>query len=67
MTKKLVHVSVTHKNAIYVNDTRITNRSTKWGIHTSVDSFDCIKADVREKCMNRGHLIAVNNIDNKDY
>lgn len=49
-------VQVTDKNAIYVNDTRITNRSTKWGVHTIIDSWQTDdKENIVEECKNRGH------------
>lgn len=35
----MLNVQITNKNAIYVNDTRITNRSTKWGVHNTVAEF----------------------------
>jgi aspartokinase len=35
MSKKL-QIEVTDKNAVYVNGTRITDRSTKWGVHHTV-------------------------------
>jgi hypothetical protein len=33
---KQVRVEVTNQGAVYVNDTRITGRDTKWGIHQTM-------------------------------
>lgn len=33
---KKVNVEVTDKGAVYVNDTRITSRHTKWGVHNTI-------------------------------
>lgn len=63
----MINVQVTDKNAIYVDDTRITNRSTKWGIHTSVDNFDCKKEEIITKLRQRGHEKVIKNIDDKDF
>lgn len=41
-----VILEVTDKGAIYVNNTRITDRSTKWGVHTTVFSTVCNREDV---------------------
>jgi hypothetical protein len=43
---KEVLLEVTDKGAIYVNDTRITDRSTKWGLHTIIFSRMCRREDV---------------------
>lgn len=60
-------VEVTDKNAIYVNDMRITNRSTKWGNHTIIDSFKCNKNEVVKLCVKRNHMIPVSKIDDESY
>lgn len=61
-------VTVTDKNAIYVNDTRITNRSTKWGIHQTLDEFVCEqKEDIRKRCISRGWDVPVSKIDTEGY
>lgn len=36
---KNVTVEVTSQGAVYVNNTRITDRSTKWGIHQTMFSI----------------------------
>ncbi len=45
---KEVLVEVTDKGAIYIDNTRITNRSTKWGLHNIVFSRKCKKDKVVE-------------------
>lgn len=49
-----VLLEVTDKGAIYVNDTRITDRSTKWGVHTTVFSTVCNREDVLEVLTKNG-------------
>ena len=41
-----VLLEVTDKGAIYIDNTRITDRSTKWGVHTTVFSTVCNREDV---------------------
>lgn len=69
MTQKvvLVEVNITDKGAIYVNDKRITNRNTKWGIHNTLDRFTCPMDNVVQECMKRGHRIHVRNIEDEPY
>ena len=57
-------VKITDKNAIYVDDMRITNRSTKWGVHNVIDTFDVksIKL-IKAECLKRGYDTHVSNID----
>ena len=62
-----VKVSVTDKSAIYVNDTRITDRGTKWGMHQIIDEFACDPADVRSMCLQRGHNYAVKRINDPAF
>lgn len=64
---KTVTVDITDRGAIYVDDTRITNRNTKWGVHQTVDSFVCAKSDVVKECQRRGHRIHLRNIDDDFY
>ena len=42
----MAQVVITDKRAVYVNDCRITDRSTKWGVHYPLYEFeeDGIKA-----------------------
>jgi hypothetical protein len=44
--EKMIKLEVTDRGAIYVNDSRITDRSTKWGVHTIVFSTKCKQEDV---------------------
>jgi hypothetical protein len=59
----MVNVELTNKNAIYVDGTRITNRSTKWGIHDIICSFICEKDNVVSECLKRGFQKHVDMID----
>lgn len=64
---KTVEVEITDKGAIYVDGTRITNRSTKWGNHTILDSFMCEKKDVVAECAQRGYRRHIRNVDDEFY
>lgn len=44
--KRIVNVKVTSLGAVYVNDTRVTGRSTKWGVHNIVCEFRCAPKNV---------------------
>ena len=52
---KILKVTVTNKNAVYINDTRITSRGTKWGVHYTIDEFRCAAHRVRSRLIERGH------------
>lgn len=61
-------VEVTDKGAIYVDNTRITNRNTKWGQHTILAEFACDEAaDVANECIRRGFSRHVKNIDTRGF
>lgn len=63
-----IKVTVTDKDAIYVNDHRITDRGTKWDIHHIIDEFECMtESDVKTICLKRGHIDAVKRIDIPGY
>lgn len=62
-----VTVCVTDKKAIYVNKTRITHRGTKWGVHHTLEEFECAKADVVSEVGRRGYSAWVKNIDDPEY
>lgn len=64
---KTVEVEITNKGAIYVDGTRITDRSTKWGNHSILDSFVCKKKEVVAECVVRGYQLYVRNIDDQFY
>jgi hypothetical protein len=49
-----VRLEVTDKGAIYIDDTRITDRSTKWGVHTTVFSTVCNREDVLDVLVKNG-------------
>lgn len=52
---KIFRVTVTDKRAVYINHTRITSRSTKWGVHNTIDEFRCAAKNVRRRLQERGH------------
>lgn len=58
---KKVLIEVTDKGAVYANDTRITGRHTKWGIHNTVftTSIKVPANKVRQilKDNNFGHIV----------
>lgn len=54
MPRKL-KVQVTDKGAVYVNETRITGRSTKWGVHHIVFSAEAAPKDVVETLKQNGY------------
>jgi hypothetical protein len=62
---KKVRLEVTDKGAIYVDDTRITDRSTKWGVHTTVFSTVCNREDVLDVLTKNG--FSVKRIDDLVY
>ena len=49
-----VRLEVTDKGSIYIDDTRITDRSTKWGVHTTVFSTVCNREDVLDVLVKNG-------------
>lgn len=51
---KKVKLEVTNRGAIYVNDTRITDRSTKWGLHTTIFSTLCDREEVVDVLVKNG-------------
>jgi len=63
----IVEVDITSQNAIYVDGTRITNRSTKWGTHHTLATFKCQRRHVRENCIDLGYERCVKLIDDKNY
>lgn len=62
-----VKVEVTDKNAIYVNGLRITNRNTKWGVHSIVAEFSCRAEELHIECSKRGLNKALECIEEKEY
>ena len=68
VARATVRVDIAASSAIYVNDHRITDRSTKpWGGSSTVDSFECERGDVVRECLRRGHRIAVRKIDEDEF
>lgn len=62
---KRVKLEVTDKGAIYVNDTRITDRSTKWGVHSIIFSTVCETDKVLDTLITNGYNIK--RIDDPEY
>lgn len=62
-----INVVVTHKNAIYINGMRITNRNTKCGIHNTVEEFDCEEKMLIRELRDRGYKRLLPLIDIKEY
>lgn len=60
-----VKLEVTNKGAIYVNDTRITDRSTKWGLHSIVFSTLCERDKVLDTLVTNGY--STKRIDDPTY
>lgn len=58
MKQKTVTIEVTNQGAVYVNNTRVTGRETKWGVHQTVFSTKCpsnsVSSTLREN--NYGHI-----------
>lgn len=49
-------VEVTNRGAVYINDTRVTGRSTKWGIHNIIFSQENVKPEnVRQLLVDNGY------------
>lgn len=64
---KMVQVVACERNAIYVNNTRITHRGTKWGLRATLASFECGPDEVVAECMARGLREHVRAIDTEPY
>lgn len=65
MTDPVVLLEVTHKGAIYVNNTRITDRGSKWGVHTIVFSASVPQSKVVSTLRENG--FDVSRIDTEPY
>lgn len=65
----MVDVEVLENGAVYVDDTRITDRSTKpWGGGIrSVEHFECEDDQVVAELSRRGHRISIRKIDEARY
>ena len=58
-------VEITNKNAIIIDDTRVTNRSTKWGVHTVIDTFEIKRrSELEKKLKEKGFAHLINLMDN---
>jgi hypothetical protein len=65
MKDNMVTLEVTDKGAIYVNNNRITDRSTKWGIHNIVFQQLAKKEDVVKTL--KAYGFPTNKIDEPEY
>ena len=63
----MVRVEVFDNNAVYVDDTRITDRSTKWPASKMIARFQCPKEDVVTQLKERNFAESVRRIDDKEY
>lgn len=52
---RAVTVEVTNQGAVYVNNSRITGRETKWGVHTTVFSAKVKPKEVVELLKEHGY------------
>lgn len=55
MKRKLVKLEVTDKDAVYVNDERISFRSTKWAVHNIVFETQCEADEVTQTLEDSGY------------
>jgi hypothetical protein len=62
-----VEVCVAERSAIYVNDNRITRRSTKWGVRAVLDIFECDQSEVVPQLIARGWTDHLRAIDDEPY
>ena len=61
-------VEIAKTGAIYVNDVRITDRSTKPGIGSpTVDSFHCARESLHDTLRARGHAHLISQIAAEPY
>ena len=61
-------VEITDRDAIYVNNHRITNRLTKWGVHQVIQYFTIKrKKDLKNELIDRGFENLINLIDDKRF
>lgn len=53
---KKFNIEITNRGAVYANDTRITGRHTKWGVHTTICELTKIPANrVRDAINDAGY------------
>lgn len=61
-----VKLEMTDRGAVYVNDTRITGRHTKWGNHDIIYEASCAPTSVGEVVRSRSQL-HYDNITDVEY
>lgn len=52
---KRVTIEVTSNGAVYVNNSRITGRDTKWGIQQTVFTTKCLATQVSKTLADNGY------------
>lgn len=67
MTDKVTVWVSANRGMVAVNETRITNRETKWGVHTQLDEFKCAPGEVYAELLKRGYERHARNIDTPGY
>lgn len=63
----IVSVTICERGAIYVNDSRITCRATKWGVLAALAEFECPQEDVARRVRDTGFGEYLKNIDTEPY
>lgn len=63
----IVYVTICERGAIYVNESRITTRATKWGARATLAEFECPQEDVARKVKDMGFRGYLRNIDTAPY
>jgi hypothetical protein len=64
---KLVKLDVTDKDAVYVDNTRITDRSTKWGLHRIIFTVQTPQSEVVKTLLANGYERQAKRIDTEPY
>lgn len=67
MTKQVTVWVSRNRGMVAVDETRITNRETKWGVHHRLDEFKCAPGEVYSELVKRGYKAHASNIDTPGY
>lgn len=68
MTRKLVNLCVTESNAIYIDETRITDRSTKpWGAVATLFEAEVREDSIVSTLIKNGYKRLLSKIDTEPY
>lgn len=65
MQDKIVSVEMAERSAVYVNDSRITDRGTKWGVRATLHRADVLQSEVVEWLYEHGQDLS--RIDTEPY